>query len=249
MHNDFIQALLSQDQSHLHPKLEGDAVENAVRFQVYQNNLVVSLQDALADISPITQKLVGETFFRAMAREFLLQHPPTSPIISEYGANFSDFIRHFEPAQSVGFLPDVASLEYQLLQLTQAAEVETLDHQSISTTFEMTQDPSQLVLELTPNCQLLHAPFAVGSLILANQRDVSSNHIDINESEYILLHKSFLYARLSVISFDQACFIKALQEGVTLANAVPESEGFDLGGSLAKLIEWKLIRNIALQPD
>ncbi|WP_394183437.1 DNA-binding domain-containing protein [Marinomonas posidonica] len=249
MHNDFIHALLSQDLNQLHPKLKGESAENAVRFRVYQNNLVVSLQDALADIFPITQKLVGETFFRAMAREFLLQQPPTSPIISEYGANFSDFIRQFEPAQSVGFLPDVASLEYQLLQLTHAAEIETLDHQSISTTFEKTQDPSQLLLELTPNCQLLHAPFAVGSLIIANQQDVSSSLIDINESEYILLHKSFLYAKLSIISFDQACFIKALQEGITLANAIPESDDFDLGGSLAKLIEWKLIRNIALKTD
>lgn len=249
MHRDFIQALLSQDKSLLYPLLKGEATEKAVRFQVYQNNMVVSLQDALADIFPITQRLVGETFFRAMAREFLLQQPPTSPIISEYGAHFSDFIRHFEPAQSVCFLPDVASLEYQLLQLTHAAEVDTLDHQSIATTFDKTQDPSQLLIELTPNCQLLHAPFAIGSLMLANQQNVSSDHIDINESEYILLHKHFLYAKLSVISFDQACFIKALQQGTTLANAVPESDDFDLGGSLAKLIEWKLIRNIALMTD
>ncbi|AEF53259.1 DNA-binding domain-containing protein [Marinomonas posidonica] len=249
MHRDFIQALLSQDKSHLYPLLSGEATEKAVRFQVYQNNLVVSLQEALADIFPVTQKLVGEDFFRAMAREFLLHHPPTSPIISEYGANFSEFIRQFEPAQSVAFLPDMASLEYQLLQLTHAAEMDTLNHQSIAVTFEKTHDPGQLLMEITPNCQLLHAPFAIGSLFLANQQDVSSDHIDINESEYILLHKSFLYAKLSVISFDQACFIKALQEHIPLASAVPESDDFDLGSSLAKLIEWKLIRNISLMTD
>ncbi|MEO8121927.1 MAG: DNA-binding domain-containing protein, partial [Rhodoferax sp.] len=40
------------------------------RFAVYRNNVMVSLIDALADTYPVVQELVGEEFFRAMARVF-----------------------------------------------------------------------------------------------------------------------------------------------------------------------------------
>ena len=42
------------------------------RFAVHRNNVVVSLIDALADGFPVTQELVGEAFFRAMARVHVL---------------------------------------------------------------------------------------------------------------------------------------------------------------------------------
>ena len=38
------------------------------RLAVHRNNVVVSLVDALADTFPVTQQLVGEDFFRTMAR-------------------------------------------------------------------------------------------------------------------------------------------------------------------------------------
>jgi hypothetical protein len=93
---------------------------------------------------------------------------------------------------------------------------------------------------------LLQAPFALGSLYHACQQDLSLNTINIEKSEYLLLHKSFLYSKLDIISFEEACFIKALQNALPLAQAIPESDHFDLGQTLAKLIEWQLITNLTL---
>ena len=249
MQADFIQAILTQDAALLQPHLDGHQADNAIRFQVYQNNIIVSLIEALSDIFPLCVKLVGEDFFRAMAREYVRQHPPQTPIIREYGASFADFIETFEPAKQVGFLAPMASLEYQVLQLTHAEENTPLNHQAIATFFEQTDQPEKMLIEITNNIQLLHAPFALGSLYLACQQDAPLESLELNESEYLLIHKSFIYAKLNVISFEEASFIKALQSALPLAQAIPESDNFDLGQTLAKLIEWQLITNLTLTTD
>jgi len=69
-----------------------------MRFAVYGNNVVVGLMEALQANFPATCRVVGDKFFRAMAREFVMLEPPTSPILLDYGAGFPDFIGCFEPA-------------------------------------------------------------------------------------------------------------------------------------------------------
>ncbi len=53
------------------------------RYNVYRNNVTVSLIDALASIFPATQRITGVEFFRAMARFYLRAVPPTSPLLFE----------------------------------------------------------------------------------------------------------------------------------------------------------------------
>ena len=220
--------------------------EKAARFNVYRNNIFVSLIDALADIFPVTQAIVGEDFFRAMARIYLLENQPSSPIISEYGVNFSDFIRTFAPAENLPFLADVAALEYEMLTLTHNEEYKTLDHDAVSTAFSSVEDPSVLLLNVPPTTKILASPFAIGSLYQAHFSDGHQrlNKVDINKSEYLLLIKSHLYAQLHVIQKEEAIFIKNLMQQRSLEDAVPDSDLFDLGKTLAKLIEWKVLTQI-----
>src|SRR5277367_6642097 len=74
------------------------------RYNVYRNNVTVSLIDALAAVFPATQRLTGVEFFRAMARFHVRAAPPTSPLLFEYGRDFPEFIERYEYAQSVPWL-------------------------------------------------------------------------------------------------------------------------------------------------
>src|ERR1700721_3792633 len=76
----------------LHPQSEtptivaGPLHKAAVkRYNVYRNNVTVSLIDALAAIFPATQRITGVEFFRAMARFHIRETPPKSPLLFEYG--------------------------------------------------------------------------------------------------------------------------------------------------------------------
>src|SRR3990167_7733275 len=72
----------------------------ATRFAVYRNNVTVSLIDALADTFPVVQALVGEEFFRAMARVSVRATPPRSRLMAFYGHDFADFVSAFPPVAS-----------------------------------------------------------------------------------------------------------------------------------------------------
>ncbi|MCP4818153.1 MAG: DUF2063 domain-containing protein, partial [Shimia sp.] len=81
------------------------------RFDVYRNNVAVSLTEALAAGFPTIAKLLGEENFNAIAGLFLRQSPPASPLMMHYGAGFPEFLQTFEPLQHLGYLADVAHLE------------------------------------------------------------------------------------------------------------------------------------------
>ena len=78
-----------------------DGVPATKRFDVYRNNVAVSLTDALETAFPVVNKLVGTDFFRAMAGVYLRAHPPSSPVMMFYGDEMPDFLAGFGPAQSV----------------------------------------------------------------------------------------------------------------------------------------------------
>jgi hypothetical protein len=117
-----------------------------VRFAVYRNNVVVSLIDALADTYPVVRQLVGEEFFRAMARVYALAHPPTSPVMAHYGEGFAEFIAGFPPAAALPYLADMARLETLYVQVYHAADD-------------------------APAMRVLHSRYAVASLWAAHQAE------------------------------------------------------------------------------
>ena len=81
------------------------------RFDVYRNNVAVSLTEALETAFPVVRRLVGDANFKILAGAFLRKHPPSSPLLMLYGANLADFLESFPPTQSIRYLPDIARLE------------------------------------------------------------------------------------------------------------------------------------------
>ena len=102
------------------------------RYNVYRNNVTVSLINALAAIFPATQRITGVEFFRAMARFHIRATPPTSPLLFEYGRDFPGFIERYEYAQSMPWLADTARLERAWLDAYHAADMETLTPQALA---------------------------------------------------------------------------------------------------------------------
>jgi len=96
------------------------------RFAIHRNNIVVSLVDAIADAYPVTQALVGDAFFRAMARDFVRARPPRSPVLALYGGGFAEFVEDFPPAAGLPYLADVACLEWLRVLAWHAADAPPL---------------------------------------------------------------------------------------------------------------------------
>src|SRR5271168_1367098 len=96
------------------------------RYNVYRNNVTVSLIEALAAIFPAVQRITGVEFFRAMARFHVRANPPRSPLLFEYGRDFPEFIERYECAQDMPWLADTARIERAWLDAYHAADVPPL---------------------------------------------------------------------------------------------------------------------------
>ena len=92
------------------------------RFDVYRNNVVVSLSDALETAFPVIHKLLGDDCFRAMAGVYVREHPPTSALMMYYGAEMPDFLHSFEPVGHLPYLADVARLELAMREAYHSAD-------------------------------------------------------------------------------------------------------------------------------
>lgn len=222
----------------------------AQRFAVYRNNVAVSLIDALADTFPVTQALVGDEFFRAMAGIFVRAQPPQSPLLVFYGDGFPDFIQDFQPACSLPYLADLARLEMHYVKAYHAADAAPL---ALSELAGLLGDESALArvsFTLHPSLQLVRSRYAVVSLWAAHQEQATSTRlkaIDTQSAEAAMLIRQGL--DVAVISIEQGAaeFIDNLHHQQSFAAAANTATAFDLGEALALLLRCAAITQFTFQ--
>lgn len=152
-----------------HPDLaEPPGIESGkARFDVYRNNVAVSLSEALAESFPVVKRLVGDEFFAAMAQVYVQKNRPASPVLFEYGQTFATFIETFEPARDIPYLGDIARLERQWLDAYHAKDMPPI---SID---ELAQIPEaaliSLLIDLHPSAGLIRSVYPVISIWEAHQ--------------------------------------------------------------------------------
>ena len=213
----------------------------SVRFDVYRNNVVLSLTEALADGFPVTRALVGETFFAAMARCFIAEHLPVSPILTEYGDALPDFIAAFPPAQGLHYLPDLARLERARVKAYHAADTRALTAQDLA---QYLADPQQLPttrLTLHPACSVLVSEHAIVSLWAAHQGEGRIEDVDLRRAESALLLRDGDEVLVLPLSLAIGHFLAALAAGAPLGEAaeIAAAAGpdFDLTQAIVLLIQ------------
>ena len=205
------------------------------RLAVYRNNVVVSLVDALADTFPVTQQLVGEDFFRAMARSFVQHSPPTSPVMAFYGEALPDFIAEFGPARSLPYLADMAKLEMARVRACHAADAPVMTQADIYLALSSAHHPGDMQIVCQPSVQVVHAPHAVVSLWAAHQDEALLDQLatlDMAQPESALVLRQALDVVVVPLSHGAAQFTQALlvHQGLALAtsHAVAADPHFDL---------------------
>jgi len=141
----------------------------AVRFGIYRNNVAVSLVDGLAETFPVTRELVGEPFFRAMARVFATGAPPRSPVLVRWGEDFPAFVAGFPPAAGLPYLADLARLELARVRAYHAAEADALGAEDLSGYLGNPDHLPGACLILHPSLAVLVSDHAIVSLWAAHQ--------------------------------------------------------------------------------
>jgi hypothetical protein len=209
------------------------------RYNVYRNNITVSLINALAAAFPAAQRITGVDFFRAMARFHVRATPPTSPLLFEYGHDFPDFIERYEYAQPMPWLADVARIERAWLDAYHAADAEPLTPQDLASI-----PPKQLadiVLTPHPATRIVRSRFPAVSIFAVNRKDSPVSPIDATEPEDALVTRPRLEVAVRRLPPGGAVFLLCLVSGETLGTAAgaafADNPEFDLPANIAGMIE------------
>lgn len=86
----------------------------AALLQVYRNNFVLSLSEVLASTYPAVKAMVGEAFFAAAARGFVLAEPLEEGSVMHYGEGFGDWLAGLPTTAALPWLGDLARFEWAL---------------------------------------------------------------------------------------------------------------------------------------
>ena len=212
------------------------------RFNVYRNNVFASLTEALVTRFPVCHALVGDEFFRAMARVFIELSPPRSPVLMTYGDNFGDFIETFPPARPVPYLADVARLEAALTRAYHAADASPL------TVDELASAPcgwEQIHVDLHPSVRIIMSPFPIVSIWEAHMRPDGHPMIDSAMAEDALVARPDLDVEVHRLPPGAAVFLSMLLRGATLKASADQAVGSnsrcDLVTTLSGILASRII--------
>lgn len=233
---EFRHAVLDPDANRPEGLLDGNGQPAGRRFDVYRNNVSVSLSEALETAFPVVRKLVGEQNFKLLARIFLRQHPPTSPLMMFYGAEMPSFLESFEPAKSIGYLPDIASLEVALRESYHAEDSTPVDPETLQAMAP--NDLMAATVNLAPSLRLVTSPWPIHAIWTFNTADGAPKPQMVPQDVIVL--RPDMDPEPKILPPGGAVFVGALLRGTTFGDALEAAteaeDNFDLSATFALLI-------------
>jgi hypothetical protein len=223
---------------------DGAARPAGRRYDVYRNNVAVSLIEAMKTAFPLVRKLIGAANFDTLAPLYVHAHPPKTPLMMFYGADFPAFLRQFEPLSHIGYLGDAAQLDLAMRTSYHAKDSVTFD-----ATILETLPPEQLttaVVTLAPATQIVRSPWPLFDIWRYNSDNTAPKPRAIAQ-DVIITRPEFDPAP-HALPPGAADWLWALHEGHTIATAIDiafnANPEFDLAATLGVALSTSAIHKI-----
>jgi hypothetical protein len=175
-----------------------------------------------------------------MAKTYVVNEPPVSPMMFDYGAGFAKFIRRFEPAAGLPFLYDVACIERAWVEAYHASEACPVDASAFCNV--QSGELPYLRIELHPSLRLVQSRFPALTIWQMNVAGGTLANVSLDDgAENSLVVRPHTDVEVRSVSNSGAAFVLALARGLCLAESIEEAleidQGFDLTAALAGLME------------
>jgi hypothetical protein len=243
-HSDFRNALLDAARPNPTGLIAPGGRPAGRRFDVYRNNVIVGLMDALETGFPVLRKIIGPGTFRNLARLHAAAHPPVSPLMIHYGSDMPAFLERFEPLAHLPYLADVARLELAIRAAYHAGDAPPLPIDRVQTL-----SPDQLMasrLVLAPAVRVLASDWPIASIWMFNTSDDAPK--PEMRPEDVLVARPAYDPAPHVLPQGGAAFLGALAQGRTLAEASAHVAEADVGALFGVCVSNGVFTDICEAP-
>ena len=206
----------------------GGSLTAAEAVEVYRGGYPARLTEALGETYEICWRVLGDEGFFAAARAYIARFPSRTYNLSDYGADFPEFLESLPVAADAPYIGDLARFAWTFKELFHAKPGAGLDPAVLAA-----KARPDSVLRLGPAVRLLALRHRVyGIFRRDNADDTPIAKSDWNGSERLILYKKEdnpIHVR--ELTAPQHDALAALAAGRPLADALAASDGLDAEGA------------------
>jgi hypothetical protein len=222
---DFARSLLVPGDAAALVHIADDFADPAERFNIYRNNVTITLVGALRVAYPAVDKLVGSDFFDAAARAFIEQYPPRTACLDDYGDDFPDFLATFPPAATLAYLTDVARLEWIANVALHAPDAPALRPDALTNLAASEHDRVRFVPH--PSVRLLAVRYpadAIWRAVLDSDAAALGSIAMKEEPRWLMVQRQSSGVVVTRLDEDEARWSNLLFSGAALGEIMPDEE-------------------------
>jgi len=212
-----------------------DAADSQPAFAVYRNTVTKAGIDALEANFPSVVRLVGRDWFRSAAALHVAAQPPADARLLMYGASFIDFLRDFEPARQLPYLPGVARLDRCWTESHIAADAPVLGPRQLAQ-----MPPAQLAsCRLRPHPAARWAWFDDAPIFTIWSRNRQPGEVEGEiawQPEGALLTRAEWAVTWQAAGRADCAFLDACAQGLPLAEAAGHAAAADKQADLSSML-------------
>ena len=188
----FAQALTSPassgDHAELYQRIQETHFDADQLLQIYRNNFVLSLTEALEVTFPVLRVMVGDDFFAQLAKAFIRTVPMSNAAVAEFGEALPDFMLDLEQLKEMPYLADLARFEWAYsVRINRIPTAEPFPYQGLSEVRE--DDYERIHFMVNPDITLFQSPWAIIELFrrlknwLERQADAGKGDVFISDDD------------------------------------------------------------------
>ncbi|MDG1431956.1 MAG: DNA-binding domain-containing protein [Paracoccaceae bacterium] len=206
------------------------------RFNVYRNNVTTSLMDALSDGFPVIHKLLGQENFKNLARDYQAAHPPSSPLMMMFGAEFPDFLRTHPGLAKLAYLGDVAEMEYAMRRSYHAANSVAIDPAVLASLDETSLLAS--TFQIAPSVQVCTSAWPILGIWRFNS--IVGAPKPTPKAECVLITRPDFDPSPEEITKGDVALLQSFANGETLETALIAAQTIEEGHDFGRILQCLL---------
>jgi|GEM_PF-6475265 len=198
-------------------------------IEVYQNNCLGSRINALVEIYSTCFLVLGEGYFRQLARQYVRMHAADSADLNDYGEGFADFLQQGVDLDDFLYLADLARLDRLIHALHRRAGQQASD-------FALLSDADALLY--CHSVELCSFDYPVDKVWLENQGASGASIVEDHFAPYcVVIRRDNYTINMQRIAPQEYVVLQALNN-ISLEKLAQQFPAQELSGLVEYLPRW-----------